>query len=491
VRRGLLVVIACAFLAIPSAGAARKAALPSHPLAMGIIGADQLDGAEAPLALKRLRSAGMSAVVTQISWPTIAPQSQPAEWNPADPGDPNYNWSASDARIKRIVDAGFVPILVVADAPIWTHLVPSAVSAPRADALGQFMRAAAQRYSGTYNGLPRVRYWEIWNEPNISLYFLPQFDPSTKKFVSPEIYRDMVNAAAASIHGVHADNIVIAGSTAPFRDITPEVKALDSDWGPLKFMRQFLCLNDAGKPTCGDSVSFDVWATHPYTSGGPTHHAALPYDVSLGDLPKMVKTLRAAQQAGKIKSAGRVRFWVNEFSWDSSPPDKCSPPMALLKRWIPEAFYRMWASGVDLIAWFLLMDQPPTASFYQSGLYFYGQTLATAKAKPYLEAFRFPFVALRRGRTVYVWAHTPFGRRAPVLVEQRTGRRWQPVSRLRTDRYGIAQAVLRLKPVGEFRAVYRSEHSLPFSMSVPRDQFFNPFGMTTLLEPNGHPNCSS
>jgi hypothetical protein len=269
------------------------------------------------------------------------------------------------------------------------------------------------------------------------------------------------------------------------------VQAVDTDWGPLKFMRRLLCVDDAGNATCGDTVEFDAWAHHPYTSGGPTHHAALPYDVSLGDLSKMTVTLRAAERAGHIKAtSGRARFWVNEFSWDSSPPDKCSPPMSLLNRWIPEAFYRMWASGVDTIAWYLLMDQPPTLSFYQSGLYFQSAQLASAKPKPFFEAFRFPFVALRRGSGVYVWAHTPVARKGTVVIQQAVGRRWKKVRSLRADRYGIAQAVLRVRPVGQFRALLGRERSLPYSMQVPPDQFFNPFGQATLLEPNGSTNCT-
>jgi hypothetical protein len=465
--------------------------LPSHPLKMGIIGAGEVHGSERSVAFTRLHRAGMSALVIPMSWPAIAPQREPAAWKPADPGDPNYNWSTSDEQIKAVAKAGFEPLVTVADAPVWARMFPSEpFSAPRPELLGQFMRAAAGRYSGAYKGIPRVRTWQIWNEPNISLYFVPQYDPRSGRFVSPEIYRAMVNAAAESIHAVRRDNVVVAGSTAPFRDITGDVRAVDSDWGPLKFMRRLLCVDDAGKPTCGDAVSFDVWATHPYTSGGPTHHAALPYDVSLGDLAKMTTTLRAAARVGHIKSSSPVRFWVNEFSWDSSPPDKCSPPMSLLKRWVPEAFYRMWASGVDLIAWFLLVDQLPTESFYQSGLYFHAQQLAAAKPKPFFEAFRFPFVAFRRGGGVYVWAHTPFGKPGSVVVQQRAKRGWKPVKKLRADRYGIAQAVLRVRPVGQFRAVLGGERSLPFSMRVPPDRFFNPFGQTTLLEPNGQPNCS-
>ena len=468
-------------------------ALPSHALRFGSIGANEVFGTHSKRAFSLLRRAGMSSVALGVSWSATAPARRPAHWNPSSPTDRHYRWAVADAQITRVARAGFQPVVIVTDAPAWARLARrSAVSPPRTADFGAFMHALAARYSGRTARLPRVRYWQIWNEPNITLFFAPQIDVKTRKFTSPDVYRNMLNAASSSIHAVHSDNVVIAGSTAPFRDITPAVKAIDSDWGPLSFMRRLLCIDDTGHSTCDSKVSFDAWATHPYTSGGPTHHAQLPNDVSLGDLPKMRATLDAAVKAGHIRSARSPQFWANEFSWDSSPPDRCSPPMSLLKRWVPEAFYRMWANGIDAVYWFKLMDDPLRTSFYQSGLVFHARTLAAAKPKPYFEAFRFPFVALARGSSVYVWAHTPFGRPARVTVQQSSGSRWRTTAVLKADRYGIAQANLSAKPVGQFRAILgtRHEKSLPFSMTVPPDRFFNPFGETTLLEPNGKP-CKS
>ena len=464
------------------------AASRSHPLRMSITGASELEGGEASTAFARLRAAGIATVLTAMDWKSIAPETLPPEWNPSSSTDAHYDWTQIDKDIRATAAAGFQPIVEVYGTPKWARLVPaSPLSPPTPDAFGQFVHAAAERYDGKH-GLPRVRYWQIWNEPNISLFLAPQFDPQTRVFTSPDVYRDMVNAAAPPIHAAGAGNLVIAGQTAPFRDITSDVLALDKDWGPLKFMRRMLCVSDTGRPTCDKTVSFDVWSTHPYTSGGPTHHAALAYDVSLGDLPKMRKTLEAAARLGHIKSAQSPRFWVTEFSWDSNPPDHCSPPMSLLKRWVPEAFYRMWASGVELIAWFKLMDDPLSSSYYQSGLFFHSERLAAARPKPFIEAFRFPFVAFRRGQHVFVWAHTPFGRRGVIAVQQTFKGGWTSVKRLRADRFGIAQGLLSARPVGRFRAVLgNGEKSLPFSMRVPPDRFFNPFGQTQLLEPNGKP----
>jgi hypothetical protein len=147
----------------------------------------------------------------------------------------------------------------------------------------------------------------------------------------------------------------------------------------------------------------------------------------------------------------------------------------------------MWANGIEHVSWFRLMDDPLTVTIFQSGLFFSAATVGAAKPKPFLEGFRFPFVALRRGTLVYVWAHTPLGLPATVTVQQSFNGGWRAVKKLRTDRYGIAQASLQAQPVGQFRALLSSgERSLPFSMRVPPDRFFNPFGRSVLTPK--HPN---
>ena len=144
---------------------------------------------------------------------------------------------------------------------------------------------------------------------------------------------------------------------------------------PLKFMRQLLCLSAGKSPkaVCRKRVRFDVWAHHPYTSGGPMHHANGKDDVSLPDLWKMKVLLDAAVRTGNLASRGPVRFWVTEFAWDTSPPDPKGVPEQLHARWVAEALYRMWSQGVSLVTWFQVRDQPFTSSTpFQSGLYFRG-----------------------------------------------------------------------------------------------------------------------
>jgi hypothetical protein len=472
---GVALVVAALALASAAAGAG------SHPLVTGL--ADWFETYPDPAGVfGQMRRADMSTMEVNVSWAAIAPPTRPRAWDPTRPDDPHYDWSASDSTLRAVAAAGFAPIAVIASAPNWARVAPDfASSAPVPADFAAFVKAAAERYDGRHPGLPRVKYWRIWNEPNVTPSFRPQIDPATKRFTSPDLYRDIVNRAAAAIHGAAKGNLVIAGGTAPFSDNNIDVRSVDPNWGPLKFMRRLLCVDDAGRPTCDSRVSFDIWSTHPYTSGGPMHHANGPYDVSLGDLSKMRRTLDAAIRAGHVASNGQVRFWVTEFAWDSNGPDICAVPIALLKRWVPEALYRMWSNGIEQVSWFKLMDDPVNTSLYQSGLFFHGATVGAARAKPFLEGFRFPFVALPRRRSIFFWARVPSGRPEAVTIQRIVRGGWAKVATVRADRYGIVQQLLRAPSASGFRAVLSTgERSLPFSLTAPPDRFFLPFGATML-----------
>ena len=50
-----------------------------------------------------------------------------------------------------------------------------------------FATAAAGRFSGSFGGHPRVRYWGVWNEPNLSTFLQPQYRGGRP--YSPLLYR--------------------------------------------------------------------------------------------------------------------------------------------------------------------------------------------------------------------------------------------------------------------------------------------------------------
>ena len=440
-------------LAVAAALAASAAAAPTtlpaphtnlRPLDTGVVDPVEFPGPDANAAFARTRSAGATFARLSLDWRDVAPAQRPSGFDPTDPADPAYRWDAFDTEVKRAAAHDLEPIVDVTNAPVWGK---------RRDGLAnpvdfaEFAHAAATRYDGRFEDLPRVRYWQAWNEPN------HPGRPALKTVV-PAWYRSLVNDFAAAVHGVDPRDDVIAGGCSPFTTSTAV--------GPLLFMRKLFA-----RP-----VSFDIWSHHPYTSGGPTHHANGGNDVSLGDLPKMAQRLGDAVRTHRVVSQRRVRFWVTEFSWDTNPPDPKGVPLALQTRWTAEALYRMWAAGVSLVVWYRIRDEPLHTSYYQSGLYFVDN-----RPKRTLYAFRFPFVAFAESGKVFVWGRTPAGRPGAVAIEQSSSGRWRKLGTLRSDRYGIFSQLYAASGDGPLRArLGGGDVSVPFSLQVPPDRFYYPFG---------------
>ena len=462
VRRACLALL-LALAALPAGSAAAR------PLVTGISdpAGPGFNEPNPPANLALVRAAGARTVRMVVIWKTTAPV-RPAR--PADHTDPAYRWASLDARVANVRAAGLEPIFNPSESPDWAA-EPGSAPSPRIADLRDFARALAERYSGNA-GHPRVRYWQIWNEPNLTTYL--------SQDGAPAHYRAMVNAWADGVKSVHPTNRVVAGGLGPFGGTGP-LGSRSGSYGtrPMPFMRELLCVRSAKarRRTCSERLRIDIWAHHPYTSGGPTRHAIQPGDVSLGDLPEMKRLLDRAVRLGAIRTrARRPAFWVTEFSWDTNPPDGGGLPVDLHARWLSEALYRMWRAGVSQVMWFQLRDKPmsqtPTG-IWQGGLYF-----VDGSAKPSLEAFRFPFVAFRSGRSVSVWGRTPESDARRVRIEQLRGTRWRLLRTVRADRDGIFRARARRRGAGPVRALLSGTATVsrPFSLVRPPDRYVNPFG---------------
>jgi hypothetical protein len=426
-------------------------------------------------AFTMAKAAGASYVRLEVSWRSIAPATRPSGFVAADPTSVGYDWRGIDAAVLAAGASGLTPILDVVGPPEWAYeQLPLNVNAgtPNVADLGNFATALATHYDGSTTGVPAEHVFQVWNEPNNSLDLNP---------VTPGTYRAMVNAVATAVHGADPSSLVVAGGLDPFGH--PKTKT--QKWysvAPLAFMRSLLCLSKGAHPhaTCHDPVHFDVWSHHPYTFGGPFGKAIKPDDVELGDLPRMKALLTAGVKLGQVASAQPVQFWVTEFGWDTNPPRKHAAPLSLAARWTAESLHQMWLSGVSLVTWFLLEDYP-SPSPYQSGLYYHAESLENAQPKPGLTAFRFPFVAYLQKKTVSVWGRDTTSDQQVVTIQLRRGKSggWRSVAQIQSNSSGIFLAKLKLKATKKYwlRAIAGgSENSLPFSLTRPKDPRIGPWG---------------
>lgn len=479
--------LAAVAIAILAAGFLRseRAEAKSAPLAPLNTGVSYVYGNQ-PLEFEHVVAAGAKMALVPMRWWRVAPKVLPANWNPEDPADPNYDWRFYDEWVRNAVAAGITPVLQVRGAPDWAQecgpYPNDSPCKPSPTMLEAFAKATAAHFSGNVPGVPRVTYLQGLNEPNLTLFFNPQYEGDAA--VSPVLYRRLINSFYAGVKSVMPSDIVIAAGLGPVA--VPKLTI-----GPMRFTREMLCMTGHRDPqkikgtNCEGGVHFDVFDIHPYTTGGPTHEGA-PDDVQLGDIPKLQALLRAADKAGRIKNnQGKpTPLWIIELSWDSNPPDPGGLPMKIEMQWMSEALYRSWKAGVQNFFWFSLVDfEPegrPFSESVESGLYFWAPQLADQQPKPLLAAFRFPFVAFPKDNGLLVWGRTSAYKGGKVAIEAKQGGKWRRLKVIRADSHGMFSATLKssygANRKGNVRAVYFGESSVPFPMNPVGDFAHLPFG---------------
>jgi hypothetical protein len=503
VRGSVILLAAMVVLATGASGARKMATVKasSGALNTAIFFTPLSSTADNATELERIQAAGAKYTAIHVYWSQIAPSgtTKPDGFQADDPADSNYKWAGTDNQVTAAVAAGLKPMVFITQAPEWAEgsgIGPQDQGShkPSPSELAKFVTAAATRYSGSFDDLPRVQYWAIWNEPNLNTFLDPQV--VNKKAFSPTWYRSMLNTAADAIHGVNAANVVIGGETAPFG----KTSATRNATRPITFMENVLCVKEKKvvnkktkavtytyKASCKTKTKVDVWSHHPYTQGGPTMKSPNHGNASLGDMGEMRSVLNAAIKANHVVSSQKPRLWVTEFSWDSKPPDPGGVPIALETRWVSQMLYQMRISGVSLVSWFLLRDDPLESTPYQSGLYYRGSDISSDRAKPILRAFRFPFVAMPqtvKGKTtVTLWGRTPAGKSGQVLIESKSGSNWKKVKTLSADSFGIFKARI-AKPAGatSFKALLSdgSDQSAAFALKAPKKSWHGGvFGFNT------------
>ena len=437
----------------PSAHAA------SRPLTLGFFDPIYtVQPAISELWLQHSADAGSDIVKFDAGWP--AP-TRPA--SPRDPADPAYDFSQTDRVLRAARARGLDVLLVFSKAPRWAEgpgrraTAPAGSWRPDPSAVGDYGAALARRYSGSYPdpltpgaALPRVKAFQLWNEPNLALYLNPQWSGSRPR--SPELYRAMLNAFYAGVKSASPSALVVTAGTGPFGDPASGGRRMM----PARFWRTLLCqkqLRGRLKPAaCPRPARFDVLAHHPYPGASPRWKELYADDVSINGMAKLTRILNAAQRTGRVLPRGKPkRVWVTEVSYDSAPPDRNGVPLARHARWLQETLFLLWRRGVDTITWFRIVDQLPLPSYgetNQSGLFRVG-----GQVKPAARAFAFPLVAERvaGSRRLRVWGRSPVAGR--VTIERAAGGRWVAIKRVSVRRHGtFLTRVLRAPGVNRLRA---------------------------------------
>jgi hypothetical protein len=423
--------------------------------------------------LGRARTLGSGWVRLGAIWAQIAPGSRPAHFRAADPADRAYNWSLLDQAVREAVAHGQTPVINVhgtpawaegADRPSWAGLGTWVPSAP---AFGAFARALARRYSGHFadplhrgRKLPRVRYFQAWNEPNLLGYLSPQWVLDAHNHVvaySPGLYRSLLNAFYAGVKRSVPGDIVIAAGTAPYGDAPGQGSGRIQ---PRTFLEGLFCLNGALRRTgCpGGAAHLDGLDHHVYSP--PWYSSPSGNDISVPDLNRIWSVLAAARRLHTVAPNTPKSLWISEFGVNSNPSDAAA--LALQAHYLELDLFEFWSEHVSNAFWFSLRDPGLAAgSFFATG----GLITQAGTAKPAASAFRFPFVAVPAGhRRATVWGRAPRG--GTVVIERLAGKRWRRVTSLRTGSDHVFYGRIHLSGKPQVRAVIGGHASASWTPGV-------------------------
>ena len=289
-----------------------------------------------------------------VQWNLVA-KTRPS--NALDSFDPAYVFDDVDEAVRSAQATDQEVILTISGTPRWANggknpnVMPANVSN-----FTSFARAIASRYSGRFMGYPFVRFWSIWNEPNLQLFLAPQFNAAGKS-IAPANYARLAAAAYTGIKAGNPRAQVAIGETSPRGSDKPQ--GLRPTHTPGKFAELVAKANP--------KLKFDAWSHHPYPTNpnSPPSQVVKWPNVSLASLPRFNESLKTWF---KRKS---VPIWITEYGHQTKPPEPFGIPYSTQAAYIQQSI--SWAAGypfVTMFIWFVFQDdqgQPWESGVYTAG----------------------------------------------------------------------------------------------------------------------------
>ncbi|MGU3432791.1 cellulase family glycosylhydrolase [Actinomycetes bacterium M1A6_2h] len=191
-----------------------------------------------------------------------------------------FNWGFVDVVVDKARARNLSILGVITGSPPWAAVNQSGLATTRpasAATYAQFCRATAQRYLG------KIAAYEIWNEPNGSMFFSPSPNPA--------FYASMVKAAYPAIKAVSSSITVVAGALGPTVNANGRIHAVDFT----------TAMYNAGIAGNLDGLSF-----HPYENDATFAQACL-YDNS------PARQMIAMHSIMKARGDGAKKIWLTEY----------------------------------------------------------------------------------------------------------------------------------------------------------------------------------
>ena len=177
--------------------------------------------------------------------------------------------------------------------------------------------------------VPRINDVVIWNEPNISYFWRPQFTAGGES-ASPAAYGALLARCWDVLHALRPNVNVIAPATSPWGNDDPDNSVVIAH-SPVVFIRK---LGEAYRASGRTDPIFDTVGHHVYgAEPGERPWRDHPYSrrISQGDLGKLVNLLQEAfggtrqPVPGMPVNGHTASVWYLESGYETTPPPEKAP----------------------------------------------------------------------------------------------------------------------------------------------------------------------
>jgi hypothetical protein len=320
----------------------------------GLVSEDAFTGAPAYRQRALADQAGLGVGLVRQSF----------NWSRIETAPGRFDFSLYDGFVGDAARAGMEVMPIVEKAPRFRaaappNALPDGTFQPRRFGdFGRFMATLAGRYGAmgsfwsSHPDLPRrpIRYWQIWNEPNLPAYW---------NHPDPSAYARLLKAGAQGLKRADPRAVVVAAGIPDSRQGIP--------------FEQFI----NGMYKAGAASAFDVLAVHPYARDEAGVIAAVQ---------------KARDLAGSHGDDAPI--WVTELGWASGGPPS---PFTLgkfgqtlrIRRALRALVRRRLALGIRGVVYYNWRDARPYPPYYHDfwGLHT-GLHDLRGRPKPALGAFR-------------------------------------------------------------------------------------------------------
>ena len=271
-------------------------------------------------------------------------------------GSASFNYSKYDPLVDAARARGLNVLANLAYSPTWAR--PSGTTdkwGPDTDArraaYATFVDRTVRHFAG------RVSHWELWNEPNVDMFWNPR--PNAAHYAA------LIRAAYPRMKVADPNAVVVAGATAPADSDGTRIDEVD-------FIQAVYANGGGGH--------FDAWSHHPYTVDPSWFHPNNAWTQMAGTSPS-IRSVMAAN------GDGSKRLWGTEFGGPTHGAPHTMTEAAHAAQ-ITEA-YTTW-NGYSWTGPLFVYSQRDTRVYGATGdsWFYYGMLRHDFTPKPAWDAYR-------------------------------------------------------------------------------------------------------